>query len=87
MTELEEVGESHEVLKPWTDIGVQWATKYYIRMDNTDAYVITMCKSFNERITALTTNFVFQSSILPYASLGSKAYGAASLSRKQRMSF
>lgn len=47
MTELEEVGDEHELLKPWTDIGVHWATKYYIRMDDTDAYVITMCKSFN----------------------------------------
>lgn len=47
MTELEALGEKHPVLKPWTDIGIHWATKYYIRMDETKAYIVTMCKSFN----------------------------------------
>jgi hypothetical protein len=44
MTELEKLGKKHEVLKPWTDIGLRWAIKYYKRMDDTDAYVLTMCK-------------------------------------------
>ena len=46
MTKWEKLGEQHRMLKPWTDIGVKWATKYYDRMDETNAYVITMCKSF-----------------------------------------
>jgi hypothetical protein len=45
MTEWERLGDQYEKLKPWTKIGLHWATKYYIRMDETDAYVVTMCKS------------------------------------------
>jgi hypothetical protein len=44
MTDLENLGDEYEELKPWTDIALRWATKYYIRMDDTDAYVVTMCK-------------------------------------------
>jgi hypothetical protein len=44
MTDLERLGEMHEILRFWTDIGVRWATKYYIRMDDTAAYIVTMCK-------------------------------------------
>jgi hypothetical protein len=47
MTALEVAGEHHPILKPWTDIGLKWATKYYIRMDDTKAYVVTMRKSSN----------------------------------------
>jgi len=43
MTEWEKLGEQHEILRPWTEIGLEWAKKYYKRMDDTDAYVITMC--------------------------------------------
>jgi hypothetical protein len=57
MTNLENVGDQYELLKPWTDIGLQWATKYYIRMDDTDAYVVTMCKSLNQHIAALPLTF------------------------------
>jgi hypothetical protein len=44
MMTMEDVGDENPILKPWTDIGLKWATKYYIRMDDTDAYVIAMCK-------------------------------------------
>jgi len=44
MTEWEILGKKYAILKPWTDIGMRWATKYYIRMDDTEAYVLTMCK-------------------------------------------
>ena len=47
MTELEGLGERYLILKPWMDIGVHWATKYYIQMDDTKAYIIAMCKSSN----------------------------------------
>jgi len=42
MTAWEKLSKTHWVLKPWTDIGVQWATKYYVQMDNTRAYVVAM---------------------------------------------
>jgi len=45
MMDWEKVGKQHPLLKPWTDVGIQWATKYYKRMDDTKAYIITMCKS------------------------------------------
>jgi len=48
MTDLERLGETHEILRFWTEIGVRWATKYYIRMDDTAAYVVTMCKSLTQ---------------------------------------
>jgi len=54
MTELERLGDDHPVLKPWMDIGVHWATKYYIQMDDTKAYVVSMCKFLNRRIMSLT---------------------------------
>ena len=44
MTDLERLGEMHKILRFWTEIGVHWATKYYIQMDNTAAYIVTMCK-------------------------------------------
>jgi hypothetical protein len=47
MTEWENLREQHEVLKLWMDIGLHWATKYYIKMDDTNAYVVTMCKFLN----------------------------------------
>ena len=45
MTEWETLVERHEILRPWVEIGLRWAKKYYIRMDDTIVYVITMCKS------------------------------------------
>jgi hypothetical protein len=30
-------------MKPWMDIGLEWATKYYQCMDNICAYIIAMC--------------------------------------------
>jgi hypothetical protein len=43
MTGLESLGNNYEILWPWTEIGLKWAKKYYVRMDDTDAYIITMC--------------------------------------------
>ena len=45
MTEWETLAERHEILRPWVEIGLRWAKKYYIRMDDTIVYVVTMCKS------------------------------------------
>jgi hypothetical protein len=44
MTDLESLGSEFGELKPWTDIGLSCAKKYYVQMDDTDAYVISMCK-------------------------------------------
>jgi len=44
MTRWEKLGDQYATLKPWTDIGLKWANKYYRRMDNTRAYVIAMCE-------------------------------------------
>lgn len=87
MTAWEDLGEKYQVLKPWTDIGMQWATKYYVRMDDTKAYVVAMCKSFNWLITALVANFTLQSSILSYVSRGSKGIGMKSIKSARRKSF
>ncbi|KIJ10079.1 hypothetical protein PAXINDRAFT_86563, partial [Paxillus involutus ATCC 200175] len=42
MSAWEMLGATHPRVKPWTDIGLEWATKYYQRMDNMRAYVIAM---------------------------------------------
>ena len=44
MTLWETTSKKHEILRPWTDVGLEWAAKYYVRMDDTDAYVLAMCK-------------------------------------------
>ena len=45
MATWEKLAERNEHLKPWIDIGLEWATKYYKQMDHTNAYIISMCKS------------------------------------------
>jgi hypothetical protein len=30
--------------KSWVEVGLAWAKEYYIRMDNTQAYIISMCE-------------------------------------------
>jgi hypothetical protein len=44
MAQWEKIGSEHAILRPWTQVGLRWATKYYIRMDDTEAYIIAMCK-------------------------------------------
>ena len=46
MTTWELLGEKHVRLKPFIDIGLEWARKYYCRMDQTRAYIVTMGESF-----------------------------------------
>lgn len=71
MTAWEQV-RKHKQLKPWIDVGISWATKYYKRMDDTKAYVIAMCKFFNWLLVVgvLATNVTFQSSTPLFASHG-----------------
>jgi hypothetical protein len=46
MTKWEQLGEHFENLRPWTDVGLKWARKYYNRMDDTRAYIIAICELF-----------------------------------------
>jgi hypothetical protein len=34
----------HPHMSQWTKIGIEWAAKYYIKMDDMHAYVIAMCE-------------------------------------------
>ena len=45
MTAWEQLGRDHPHLSWWTDIGIEWATTYYKKMDDLSAYVIVMCES------------------------------------------
>jgi hypothetical protein len=67
MMQWESLGDQHDKLKPWADIGLNMAKKYYRRMDDTNVYVITMCKFVNEHATALTANVNYSSQ--PYCTL------------------
>ncbi|EDQ99992.1 uncharacterized protein LACBIDRAFT_334583 [Laccaria bicolor S238N-H82] len=42
MTAWEQLGTAHPRLARWTDIGIDWATTYYKKMDDSPAYVIAM---------------------------------------------
>jgi len=33
-------------LTPWINVGLDWAKKYYKFMDDTNAYIVTMCEFF-----------------------------------------
>lgn len=44
MTKWDTLALKKPWLKPFIDEGTEWAKKYYVRMDDTDAYVIAMCK-------------------------------------------
>jgi hypothetical protein len=87
MTSLERLGKQHKILKPWTDVGLHWATKYYDRMDDTDAYVVTMCKFLKSVCYCSATNLNLQFSILLYASRGSKMSGEPHTSGNRRILF
>jgi len=43
MTKWEKIANI-EHLKPLVEPGLEWATRYYRRMDDTRAYVISMCE-------------------------------------------
>lgn len=43
MTGWERLRDQYPILKFWTDIGLEWAKKYYRRMDETNVYIVAMC--------------------------------------------
>lgn len=44
MTKWEGLIKKKPMLKPLIEEGLKWAKKYYIRMDNTNSYIIGMCE-------------------------------------------
>jgi hypothetical protein len=42
MSKWELLAEMNHNLVPWINIGLDWVTCYYSRMDNTSAYIISM---------------------------------------------
>jgi hypothetical protein len=56
MTRWEKLRAKFPLLKPWIDVGLQWAEKYYKRMDDTDAYVIAMCELLPSSLYNLNVN-------------------------------
>ncbi len=46
MTKWEELHDQYPRLRHWLDNSLKWAQKYYQWMDDTDAYIETMSKSF-----------------------------------------
>jgi hypothetical protein len=44
MSKWETLARKKPRLKPFIDEGLKWATKYYVCMDTTNAYIIGMCK-------------------------------------------
>lgn len=44
MTTWEKLAMKNPKLKPIVQAGLEWAYKYYNRMDHTKAYVVAMCK-------------------------------------------
>jgi hypothetical protein len=41
----ENLTKNEPCLELWIRVGLQWARKYYTRMDDTNAYVFAMCES------------------------------------------
>jgi hypothetical protein len=44
MSSWEQLAENHPNLQPILQPGLDWACKYYAKMDRTNAYIIAMCK-------------------------------------------
>jgi hypothetical protein len=60
MSLLEVPGSQSEELRPITDVGIKWATKYYQHMDDSWAYAIAMCKLPQIYISAILKLFSHQ---------------------------
>ena len=56
MTQWEKLHTTYLELKPWVDIGLEWAKKYYNCMDNTDMYVVAMCELLLSSLSNLNVN-------------------------------
>jgi hypothetical protein len=67
MTEWEKIRATNSRLKHWIDEGMRWAVKYYIRMDQTKAYVIAMCEyNYCGRLKSILKRFISSQSDYPH---------------------
>jgi hypothetical protein len=57
MTQLEVLGKKHTLLRPLMKAALKFAYKYYKRMDDTDAYVVTMCKYINTASNSFNSTY------------------------------
>lgn len=67
MSQWEEDAEKSPRLAPWINIGLKWAKKYYRAMDDTDAYIVTMCEFFIPSQHESMIDYHLQSLILAFA--------------------
>jgi hypothetical protein len=56
MTRWEKLRTTYPELKPWVDVGLKWAKKYYTCMDDTDAYVVAMYELLPSSLSNLNMN-------------------------------
>ncbi len=56
MSRWEKLRTKYPELKPWVDVGLKWAERYYTHMDNTDAYVVVMCELLPSSLSNLNVN-------------------------------
>jgi hypothetical protein len=56
MTRWEKLRSKFPELKPLVDVSLEWAEKYYKRMDDTDAYVVAMCELLSSSLSNLNMN-------------------------------
>ena len=57
MTAWEQLGGRNPHLKNWTKIGLEWAVKYYMKMDKMHAYTIAMGEFMLFPALALITDY------------------------------
>jgi hypothetical protein len=53
---MEKLCSKYPELKPWVNIGLKWAKKYYNHMDNTDTHMIAMCELLLSSLSYLNMN-------------------------------
>jgi hypothetical protein len=56
MMQWEKLHVTYPELAPWVNIGLEWAEKYYDRMDDTNVYVIVMCELLLNSLSNLNVN-------------------------------
>ena len=56
MIQWEKLHTTYLKLKPWVDISLEWAKKYYNCMNNTDMYVVVMCELLLSSLSNLNVN-------------------------------
>ncbi len=56
MSRWEKLCTKYPELKPWVDVGLKWAERYYTHMDDTDVYVVMMCELLPSSLSNLNLN-------------------------------